>query len=155
MDRPQQTGVTPMYIAAQNGHTAVVTELVAADADVNAGKAVHCTPLLTACQHSFADIVRVLLERGKADSTITTADGASALYVACQFDNLAEVEVLLQHGAAVNFAKAEVCPPSRCVLLRDGPPVSTCVHVCHTSTSDRRTPPPRCTSRAKTAASTL
>ena len=56
---------TPLYVACLNGHSEIVTKLLAANADVNKPKTdgSGATPLMIACQEGHTDVVTKLLER--------------------------------------------------------------------------------------------
>ena len=57
----QQGGVTPVYIAAQEGHKAIVSALLAAGADKNAAIKDGATPLFVAAQQGHEAAVSALL----------------------------------------------------------------------------------------------
>ena len=59
-------GATPLYVAAQNGHTEVVKLLLANKADVNARHTDGRTPLWMAAQEGHTEVVKLLLAN-KAD----------------------------------------------------------------------------------------
>ena len=61
-------GVTPLYIAAQEGHEAVARALIEAGADVN--KAIYngVTPLHIAAQRGHHAVVRALLAAGAVNA---------------------------------------------------------------------------------------
>ena len=58
-DKPYQ-GVTPLYIASQNGHRKVVGLLCSVKADVNKGWN-DVTPLFIASQRGHAEVVKLLI----------------------------------------------------------------------------------------------
>lgn len=60
VNKANQTGKTPLFIAAQEGHIAVVKALLAQDAAVNQARQDGATPFHIAKQKGFKDIVKWL-----------------------------------------------------------------------------------------------
>jgi ankyrin repeat protein len=55
--------VTPLYIAAQNGHAAVVVKLIAAGSKVDIALTTHgATPLFVAAQEGHESVTKQLIE---------------------------------------------------------------------------------------------
>ena len=54
-------GITPLFAVAQEGHTEIVTQLLAAGADVNQANTNGATPLYKAAQEGHIEIVAQLL----------------------------------------------------------------------------------------------
>ena len=69
--------VTPVYFAAQEGHTHVVMELIKAGADVNQASSLGFTPLYVAAQQGHEGIVAVLIQAG-ADARKAIKSGGHA-----------------------------------------------------------------------------
>jgi ankyrin repeat protein len=73
-------GLTPMLLAAREGHTDVVTALLDAGADVNQVSAGDKTsPVLIATINGHYDLAKLLLDRG-ADPRIPSENGVTPLY---------------------------------------------------------------------------
>ncbi len=73
--------MTPLMLAAQNGHAGMVRELLARGADANATTASRWTALMSAALAEEASIARDLIARG-AEVNLQDAEGNSALHVA-------------------------------------------------------------------------
>ena len=59
MNEPKNdgSGITPLYVACQNGHNAIVAVLLATNADVNQPRDNGATPLIIACNEGHTDVV--------------------------------------------------------------------------------------------------
>ena len=82
VEKADNDDCTPLWIACCQGHTEVVTTLIAANADVNNADNSGVTPLIIACGLGRAEIVAKLLG---ADANVNQADnsGVRPLIVAC------------------------------------------------------------------------
>jgi ankyrin repeat protein len=97
----QPVGATPLYIAAKEGHVAVVKLLLEKGAAIEAKADDGCTPLSIAAFNGHADLVALLLERGAAIEG-KHKDSVTPLEMAAQQGHLEVVRRLLEKGAAVN-----------------------------------------------------
>jgi hypothetical protein len=101
-------GVTPLLVAAQNGHVEVVVVLLEKGAAVTQGTTDNGgTPLLMAAQQGHVEVVVLLLEKGAAVNQATTDDGATPLFMAAENGHVEVVLVLLEKDAAVNQATTD------------------------------------------------
>jgi hypothetical protein len=73
--------MTPLAMAAFRGHDDIVTDLLAAGADINATDAAGWTPLHHAVREGDAQVIRLLLEAG-ADPQVVDNDGWSPWEIA-------------------------------------------------------------------------
>ena len=77
-----QGGLTPLLLAAREGHTDAALYLIKGGADINQGSAAdHTTPMLIAMINGNFDLAMLLFERG-ADPNMTSDAGATPLYAA-------------------------------------------------------------------------
>jgi len=91
-------GTTPLFIAAQQGHIAVVDALLEKNVNPNQAKLNGATPLLVAAQNGHPEIVKALLKNA-ANPSLAMSDGTTPLFIAAQNDRVHIVEYLLLHGA--------------------------------------------------------
>jgi ankyrin repeat protein len=96
----REGGITPLFMACQNGNAAIIEALLKAGADPNAVNANGTTALMTAASSGSADSVKVLVERGADVKALESAHGQSALMFAAALNRDAVVRFLLGHGAA-------------------------------------------------------
>lgn len=100
--RPNETtheGLSPLYVAAQQGNTECVRALVKAGADVNfTTRGYQATPLINASEEGMLGTVRVLVEAG-ADVNRRNKLGTTALGSAIKSGHLHVANYLQSHGA--------------------------------------------------------
>ncbi|KAK3263835.1 hypothetical protein CYMTET_27385, partial [Cymbomonas tetramitiformis] len=97
-------GWTPLFWAVDGGKVDAVRALLNHGADVTKGRD-GWSALMWACGGiQSEEIVQVFLEEFSADPNAVSADGKSALMVACSSGNIPVVTRLLQHGASVDLA---------------------------------------------------
>jgi len=94
-------GITPLFVAAANGHRDGVALLFANKAEVNAKTGAGATPLYIAAQDGYKDVAELLLAN-KADVNAKTDHGQTALQAAASNGHKEVVEMLLANQAEVN-----------------------------------------------------
>ncbi len=105
-----QSGATPMLLAAINGNAAILKRLIQAGADPNAAiSETGDTPLMMAARTGTVDAVRVLLEHGANINTKETWGGTTALMWAVSERHPEVTRLLVERGADVN-AKSNFVP---------------------------------------------
>jgi hypothetical protein len=98
-------GVTALFVAAQEGRTAVVDLLLCAGADVNAARSLDgATPLLLAAQHGNDDACRLLIACDAQVNRCTTNHGSMPIYSAAYNNRRSTLTMLIAAGADVNQA---------------------------------------------------
>ena len=101
-------GLTPLHLAAENGHLAVAEALVAAGAAIDAGTRIgRYTPLHVAARAGRGAVALRLLEAGADPNARTTNSGVTALHLAAgATGGRPAVAALLDHGADPNAREA-------------------------------------------------
>jgi ankyrin repeat protein len=109
-------GMTPLLLAAANGHAAVVDALLKAGAKAEAAGAEGETPLMLAARSGNVAAVNVLLEAGASVNAKEQWHGQTALMWAAAENHPAVVAALVARGAEDNGRSNVIEPPRRDVL---------------------------------------
>ena len=99
-----------LYIAAQEGHLELATDLLAAGARVDEPLKNDSTPLFIAVQKGHRKLVAVLVDAG-AQVNASRNDGCTPLFIATQLGYLDLVAKLLAAGAWVNAPRENGATP--------------------------------------------
>ena len=102
-------GVTPLYLACENGNAALVRALLAAGADARAALPSGETALMTAARTGSADAVAALVAHGADVNARESLEGQTALMWAVAQRHAGVVAVLIGAGADVQ-ARSRVRP---------------------------------------------
>lgn len=105
-------GSTPLTEASANGHTAIVTRLLDAEADPNLADGAGWRPLAYAATEGHPEVVTILLSRG-ADVDGTNELGRTALWeLAGSYEpRLDIIELLVTAGASPDHADQDGVTP--------------------------------------------
>ena len=99
------TGTTPIYIASQNGHLAVVRLLgIELKADVDKAKNDGATPTVIASQMGKLDMVKCLVDELGADMHKATKEGGTPVQIASAKVHKEIVRFLIKRGADLDTA---------------------------------------------------
>ena len=77
-------GVTPLFIAAQNGHIKSVMALLEKNANINLARTDGITPLFIAAQNNHLDVFKILLEKHPDIKSMHSPDDITQLFIAAQ-----------------------------------------------------------------------
>ncbi len=95
-------------LAAQNGQTEMVAELLDRGAYTESKTSEGCTALMIAAKNGHTETVALLLDRG-ADVNASTFHGITALMLAAEDGQTEIVAKLLDRGADINAEESEGC----------------------------------------------
>ena len=96
-------GCTALWVAADNGHLAVVRHLIEQNAEVDARTSTNSTPLRAATFSGHLDIVRCLVENGAQVNARNIFHLATPLMVACYNDRIDVASYLVENGADIHL----------------------------------------------------
>ena len=85
------------------GYTEEVAKALDAGVNINVWDSDGWAPLHIACLHGYADLVRLLIEKG-ADANVRTMNEwvHTPLHIACRYNGVPAVRLLLEKGADPN-----------------------------------------------------
>ena len=95
-------GCTALWVAAANGHLAVVRLLIEQNAEVDARTSTNSTPLRAAASDGHLDIVRCLVENG-ADVNARTILRSTPLMLTCYRGQIDVASYLVENGADIHL----------------------------------------------------
>ena len=101
INNPNSDGRTPLFLAAMNGHTAVVKQLIAMNPSIDKKDNNGETALLAACWNGHKDAVSALLTAG-ASPKLVDESGQTALHLASWQGHLPVVKLLIEKKLDVN-----------------------------------------------------
>ncbi|MBQ6772905.1 MAG: ankyrin repeat domain-containing protein [Synergistaceae bacterium] len=105
IDSRDDSGRTPLIIAAAHNTLSVIKYLLSEGADVNARDKSGVTALIAASDHNHHEVVKTLLESGANPNAKITESKQTALMRAAQYNNLGcsreIIKELVNHGADV------------------------------------------------------
>ena len=96
-------GITALMMASNEGHTEIVSLLLAAGANANLVETTGSTALIAASNAGHVEVVSLLLDAG-ADTDVVDKRGMTALIMASDRGHAAVVSLLLDAGADSNVA---------------------------------------------------
>ena len=107
-------GQTPLWEASLRGHSEVVALLLQEGAIVDMKNTFGCPLLTQTVRNNRIAVVKLLLERGAFIEIRDDASDETPLCVAAKEGNLDMVNLLLEHGAVVNFKALSGYTPLMC-----------------------------------------
>mmetsp|Transcript_12923 Transcript_12923/g.25245 ORF Transcript_12923/g.25245 Transcript_12923/m.25245 type:complete len:327 (-) Transcript_12923:455-1435(-) len=98
---PSKSGVTPCFIAAQQGHLSCLKILIAARANVDQPTNGGVTPVCIAAAEGYDECLQALIDAGANVNTVT-AGGVTPVYIAAQKGKASCLRVLANASANCN-----------------------------------------------------
>lgn len=99
-------GITPLFIAVENGNKAIVETLIRFGANVNVRDSDGRTPLMLIDDDADDGLVELLVQNG-AKLNLADSEGSTALIIAADRGELKTVKALIAAGARVNIQNKE------------------------------------------------
>jgi ankyrin repeat protein len=105
------TGFTPLIIASAHGHVDAVDYLVEAGSDLDAVHVNLVTALMYAAASNHIDVMKILIQKGKADLEMKHTNGGTALLEAATGGMFEAMKLLVESGAKVDFTDYDGVTP--------------------------------------------
>ncbi|KAF3236224.1 hypothetical protein TWF192_011501 [Orbilia oligospora] len=106
-DLDRTIGMSPLYLAVENGHSDIVSALIKYGADVNLETAEGLwTPLHESVKKGYMDITEMLLSAG-ADPNAASDDGITCFHCCWRTGSTSLTSLLLSHGADINAKRKD------------------------------------------------
>jgi ankyrin repeat protein len=90
---------TPLFLASQNGHAAVIEALLRAGGDPKGADAAGTTPLMVAAASGHTDAVKALLDHGADVNAKESVRGETAVMFAAASNRADVIDLLVERGA--------------------------------------------------------
>jgi uncharacterized protein len=103
-------GLTPLYMACENGSAPMIDLLLSNGANANEADTLGATPLMEASASGSADAVKALLDHGADVNTGESVRNQTALMFAADQGRADVIRVLIAHGADPNLESKVVVP---------------------------------------------
>ena len=110
-------GITPLHMAAQEGHLDIVRYLVERGADFNQADKWGQTPLHAAAYNGHIEVVRYLIEGKGADFNLADRWNQTPLHLAACYGHTEVVRYLIERGADFNQVDNEGETPLHLAVL--------------------------------------
>ena len=97
----QKQGVTPAFVACENGHAECLSLLIDHGAQLDNANNEGATPAHIACQNGHAECLSLLINHGaQLDKAKNT--GVTPAHIACQNGHAECLSLLINHGAQLD-----------------------------------------------------
>lgn len=106
-------GATPLWVAAREDHFDLVDLLLEKGADPNKKCEGHYgeAPIHIAAGKNSAKSLEILLKHPDTNPDLQMENGVTALFLACQEDNIESLVLLMKAGANINIKRDDETPP--------------------------------------------
>lgn len=127
VEQTDSQGRTSLWLASEQGHTAVVERLLGeGKADANKANDTGETPVLQAAFRGHTSVVRVLLQQGKADADKAASNGFTPLMWAACKRHTDSARLLIELGhAKPNLRNNFGCTALMCAAMEGCPKIIT------------------------------
>lgn len=122
----EQTGLTPLCMAAMNGHIEIVAFLLEMGAPVDACELYGSTALMFAAQTGDVEMIRLLLAADANPNAVNVLKSKSVLAWAINVNNLHACQVLIEAGADLHFTMKKTVGKSQAASPLDAAIVLGC-----------------------------
>ena len=103
LNAPSSFGTTPLFVAIQHGQAEAVKALIDANANLNLRLYGSYTPLLSALHEGNKEVIEQIIPHvNREQVNVSTEDKITPLMLACELNDPALVNTLIEKGADIN-----------------------------------------------------